>query len=70
MMTSRLCGVLEPSLTWTPSAPKYTQGLAERSRNLDDSIEIRIHGNGARRREGSSSPRLNRFGIAIDLLIL
>ena len=48
MMTSRLCGVLEPSLTWTPSAPKYTQGLAERSRNLDDSIEIRIYGNGAR----------------------
>ena len=25
---------------------------------------------GSRRREGSSSPRLNRFGIAIDLLIL
>jgi hypothetical protein len=61
-----------------PSAPKYTQGLAERSRNLDDSVEIRIHGNGVwippkgrkQFREGSSSPRFNRFGIAIDLLIL
>jgi len=47
MMTS-LCGVSSLAWTWTPSAPKYTQGLAERSRNLDDSVEIRIHGNGAR----------------------